>query len=176
MKRDLELFRPSNWYASREFATFQREMNRLFDQIWGDRANGASAVVVTPACDIDETDSHFIVTVDVPGMRKEDVKVEVDGDRLIVSGERKEERETKERNKYHSERYLGSFRRELTLPTGVNPANVEAAYENGELKIAVPKMEAAQTKSIPVGEGRPGIFARLTGQKEPAKFSKASGA
>lgn len=170
MRKELELFRPS-----REFTNLQKQMNRFFDEVWDETKLPTGDLMFAPACDISETDTHYVVSVDVPGVRKEDVKIEVVDNRLVISGARNEEKEVKEKNRYLSERYQGSFRREFTLPAGVDAEKIEAAQENGELKVAIPKTEAAKSKTVKIGESKSGLFSKLFSQKEQGKLLKASG-
>ena len=89
--------------------------------------------------DVEETDKEYKVLLDLPGMKKEEVKTSIVNHCLVVEGERKSKKKDK---KYHvSERSFGSFHREVSLPENADLDNVSAVYENGELKVTIPKKQ-----------------------------------
>jgi HSP20 family protein len=87
---------------------------------------------------------------DLPGVSKEQVKVETDKDQLTVRAERKEEKKSETKKKYLTEMYYGSYVRSFTLPSPVDEKKVDAKFENGVLTITIPKTEASKAKQIPV--------------------------
>ncbi len=103
-----------------------------------------------PAMDVVETGDHYVLTADLPGLKPEDVDIEVADRVLTVSGERKSETETTKDGYHRVERAFGSFKRSVTLPEGVNAEAVEAAFENGVLEIRIPKPEARKPRKISV--------------------------
>lgn len=110
------------------------------------RSSWLSAYARAPAMDVIERDKDFQVTVDVPGVRKEDIKLQITQDRrgrhlLTVSGERKEEQENVQKGFRSAHRLYGQFSRSLRLPDLAKPENVQARYENGVLKVIIPKTE-----------------------------------
>jgi HSP20 family protein len=104
----------------------------------------------SPAVDIYEDKGNIYLDVEVPGMKKEDVKVKVEDKTLTVSGERKLEREEKKEGYYRVERSYGSFCRSFYLPDYVDSTKIKAKYEGGVLKLSIPKKEEAKPKEIPV--------------------------
>ena len=120
---------------------------------------------VAPACDIEETDTHFVLCLDMPGIPKEDIAIHMSGNQLTVEGERSETKGA-EASRYRSERYA-SFRRSFTLPAGVDTDRVEANYKNGVLEIAIPKGESAKTRRIKIG-GEAAEREKITATKERA--------
>jgi HSP20 family protein len=116
----------------------------------------------SPTIEVTEKDNRLITKVDLPGVKKEDVKVEVADNRLTISGERKNEIEEKKENFYRSEREYGSFYRAVPLPAGVKAEEVKATFENGVLEVSVP---------LPV-RTRP--EARKIEIQEPAKAKNAA--
>jgi HSP20 family protein len=106
------------------------------------------------ACDLHETDDAYLVSVDIPGIRKEDVDIDVSGNTLTVRGERKEEYggENGGRSTY-SERRYGMFERSFTLPKDVDPDRVEATCESGVLHVMVPKAAEAKRHKVTIKEG-----------------------
>jgi HSP20 family protein len=104
----------------------------------------------SPRIDISEDEKHLIIEAEIPGMKKEDIKITLQDNILTIKGEKKKEEEKKEKNFYRSERIFGSFSRSFTLPVEVNSDKVEAKYENGALIIKMEKVTAkpANQKTI----------------------------
>jgi len=97
-----------------------------------------------------EDKDNVIVKAELPGMKKEDIEVTLAGDMLSISGERKEEKESKDAENYRSERYFGRFQRSVTLPHQVDPNKIQASYKDGILTVTLPKSEEAKRKQIEV--------------------------
>jgi HSP20 family protein len=133
-------FRPA-----RELQTIQQEMNRLFGTFFDSQAGGNGGVSVTrrwiPAMDLVEEDEHYVLRADLPGVREQDLKVELDDNVLTVSGERRSEHEQRKQGYYRVERASGSFSRSLVLPEGIDPQAIRARIEGGVLEVSVPKPE-----------------------------------
>ena len=93
-----------------------------------------------------------MVHVDLPGLRQEDIHVNVEKGLLSISGERNDEHQSNERGVYRRERSYGSFRRNIALPDNVDPAGIKANFQNGvlEISVALPKEDRPQSRSIPV--------------------------
>lgn len=144
-------------------AQIQREMDRTFRDLQRDSAmpSNWAQTITSPSCDIQDAEGHFLVTMDIPGMKKEDIKVELSGNQLSIWGERNEEKEEKKKGNYRSERFYGSFARSFTLPDGVKAEDIATEYKDGVLRIAIPKNETAKPKQIKIGEHKPGFFERL---------------
>lgn len=103
-----------------------------------------------PATDVVETDKSYTLSMDLPGLKKEDIKIEVLDNVLNVSGERKNEISHEDNQSYRVEKSYGSFRRSFTLPRIVSPDGIEAHYENGVLNLTLPKTQLAQSKKIEI--------------------------
>src|SRR5919205_571185 len=104
------------WEPLREFSTLQNEMNRLFNTVFDAPSAGQSAAQMRrwmPAMDLVETDDHFVLRADLPGMSQEDVKIELEDQTLTISGERKAEHEERQEGFYRVERAFGPFSRSL---------------------------------------------------------------
>jgi HSP20 family protein len=130
---------------------FQREVNRLFDFRSSRPAkDGISAAGWMPAVDVVDEKDSIRVKADLPGLTKEGIEVSVDNGMLTIKGEKKEEKETREKDYIRSERYYGAFHRSFTLPAGVDAQKVNAVYKDGVLDITLPKREDAKTKQIKV--------------------------
>lgn len=117
------------------------------------------------ACDIDETNDHFVLSFDVPGIDKENIHIEAIGNSLVVSGERQRKSESEKAGTFRSERSFGSFQRSFTLPEGVNSDLIEADYSNGVLQISIAKAEEKKAKKISIGTGSKGLFSKLTARQ-----------
>ena len=152
----------STWEPfSRDFDRMFRDMERVFGPYRGVSGTGYDFV---PACDIEETESEYHLSMDVPGLEKEDFKIEVVGNSVSISGERKQEKEEKGANQYRLERSYGRFERTFTLPDGVKEDDIEANYDNGVLCLTLPKSEKSKAKHISVKSGKPSFMAKLTGK------------
>jgi HSP20 family protein len=146
--------------AFREFKTlepfrlFQQRMNRFFDEGFLPFAfpneEHIALTTWTPSCDIYETENEIVVKAEIPGAKKEDVKVNIEGNLLTLMGERKFEEETKKENYVRVERNYGQFLRRFTLPIFVNPSKITADFRDGMLTIVLPKLEEAKPKQIEV--------------------------
>lgn len=131
------------------FQTLRDEMEDLFGRFFPDgHADGVQ--VVRPSLDLSETDSAVQVRMDVPGMKAEDINIEVSGSTLRVSGERKDEKEEKGKTWHRVERRYGSFARTVTLPCAVKENQAKAEYADGVLTLSIPKAEEAKTRHIKV--------------------------
>lgn len=105
-----------------------------------------------PAIDITEHDDKFEVLAELPGVGMKDIDITVNGNTLTISGEKKETKEKKEDKYSYTERYYGSFRRDLTLPDNINVDDIKAEINSGVLKVSLPKSEKATPKKIDVKE------------------------
>ena len=143
------------WEPFRELNTLQTEMNRLFDSVFDAPrgGNGGAMRRWMPAMDLVETEDHFVLRADLPGMSEEDIKIEVEDGTLTVSGERKAEHEQRDEGYYRVERAFGSFSRSLTLPKGVDPEGVTASFDRGVLEVRVPKPEERKPRRIEIAGG-----------------------
>lgn len=126
--------------------------NRFFGEDLMDETskNGLTPSAWRPMTDIYETKEAYVFKVELPGFKKEDVKVEFSGDTLSLRGERKQEEETKSENLHRLERSYGLFERSFTIPKNVDAKKIEASLKDGILVLTIPKLEEAQTKAIPI--------------------------
>lgn len=130
---------------------FQREMNRLLDlKLNRSFKTGNGSSVWAPAVDILDEKDHVRVRADIPGMKREDIEVSWENNRLTLKGEKKDEREVKDKDYVRSERYYGAFHRTFSLPEGIDAAKVNATYKDGVLDVILPKKEGAKPKQIKV--------------------------
>jgi HSP20 family protein len=141
------------WEPARELQSFQQEVNRLFGTVFDSQAGGGHARALrrwVPAVDLVEEGDQYVLRADLPGVREQDVKVEVKENVLTVSGERHSEHEDRRDGYYRVERSSGRFSRSLLLPDGVDPEAVRARYENGVLEVSVPKPERPQPHRVSI--------------------------
>mgnify|MGYP001121166250 CR=1 FL=1 len=105
---------------------------------------------VFPVMDVTETPEQFIIEAEVPGIQKENLKLSIKKDELVIEGEKKEENKKEGESFLRIERSYGSFRRSIRLPSEIDQSKVKAKYENGVLKISLPKTEKEKPKEIEV--------------------------
>ena len=157
--------------AARDPFALLRQMTNEFDRMFGDplwpspsfRAlTLPEAVAWAPKVDVFEKDNRLITKVDLPGMKKEDVKVEVTDGRLALSGERKHESEEKKDTFYRSEREYGSFCRTVPLPDGVKLEDIKATFADGVLEVSIPLPARADAKVRKVNIEEPAPAAKNT--------------
>jgi len=138
------------WRHMRDLSTIQDEINRMFDDcvVNHDRETGMAKIY--PASDIVESKDSFEISIELPGLKKEDVKVTLQNNMLIISGEKKVESESKDHTFHRVERTYGSFYRSFELPMPVDSGKIQADFKDGILKIGLPKVEEAKPKEIAI--------------------------
>ena len=140
-----------------QLATLQSDMARLMNSVFSGQplgGNGGTGVSSwLPPVDIQETEDSLVLSFDLPGMKEDEIQVELDDNVLTVSGQRERQQERKEDSYYRFERRFGQFSRSVALPAGVNDDSIQAKYENGVLEIRVPKPEEYKPKRIQIGGG-----------------------
>jgi len=139
------------WNPFSNLLRLQREMDSLFDDF--ERTpfrRGLREFDWYPSVDVSENEDEIKVEADLPGMKKEDIDVNIDGNLLTIKGERKKEEETEGEGYYRSERSYGTFQRTFTLPSNVDTEQVKAKFKNGVLSLSLPKLEEAKGKKIEI--------------------------
>ncbi|MDW8102257.1 MAG: Hsp20/alpha crystallin family protein [Anaerolineae bacterium] len=139
------------WEPFRELISLREAMDRLLEESFV-RPFGVlpSARFETFALDMYETENDLVVKASLPGVKPEDININVTGDLLTIKAEVKEEKEVKEENYFRRERRFGTFCRSVTLPIDVDVDKAKAEYENGVLTLTFPKAEAVKPKVIKV--------------------------
>ena len=140
------------------FLPLQREVDRVFEDFTrgfpsfptSPAFQTRGAVDLLPSMDVTETDKEIEITAELPGLQEKDVQVNVADNVLTIKGEKKSEKEEKDKNYRMFERSYGAFSRTLDLPAGINPDTIKASLSNGVLKVTVPKPAAAQVKKVEV--------------------------
>ena len=139
------------WRPMRDLFHIQDDLNRFVNDFFeSEPSRGAQNGVWNPAVDISETDNAIQVTAEIPGMKKEDIKISIHNNVLVLKGEKKKEKEEKEENYHRIERAYGSFMRSFSLPTSVNASKVKAAYKDGILTVELSKKEEAKPNEISI--------------------------
>ena len=133
----------------RGIVSLQDEVNRLFETMMRP-AGSAEIETWFPACDLRETESEYVVRAELPGIRREDVKISLVNNTLHIRGEKKQETEDKKGNWHHVERSYGAFERTFALPTAVSNDKIRAKFMNGVLEIVVPKTDEAKPREIQI--------------------------
>jgi HSP20 family protein len=149
------LFRRGGSAVGDYMGDLQRQIDRLFDDFagrWPIETPGNGSGRYWPALDMTETNDAVDVTAELPGIDAKDVDISVDGDTLTIKGEKKTEKETKDKNYYRAERSFGSFMRSVELPFDIDASKVEASYDKGVLKVHIGKPAGVKKdiKKIPV--------------------------
>ena len=141
------------WRPVRDIVSIQDEMNRMFDGFFGKKPQRwfePEEGLWSPTVDVSEDKDNIMLTAEVPGLKKEDIKLSVQDNVLTISGEKKQEKEEKDADYHRLERSFGSFCRSFTLPTPVQPDKIKASYKEGVLKVTLPKTEEVKPKEIPI--------------------------
>ena len=141
------------WDPFKNIATLQDRINRLFDDAFP-RQTGSQEEMSTcawrPLVDIYEADEGIVIKVDLPGVNKEDVSVEVKNNLLNIQGQRQMETTIDEDRYYRRERVCGTFERSFALRTEISPDSIKASFKNGVLTVRIPKPEEEIPKKVSV--------------------------
>jgi HSP20 family protein len=141
----------STWSPFDRLSSLRDEMNRLFDTSFPSFGRDAGLFSGwSPPLDVYQDKDNVFVKAELPGMTKDEIDISLQDDALVISGERKHEKESKEGEAFRSERYFGRFHRSVTLPTRVDGEKVKATYKDGILTVTLPKAEDAKPKQIQV--------------------------
>jgi len=103
-----------------------------------------------PLLDVSETNSHYTVELDIPGVKKDDINISVDNNVLTIKGKKEMDKERKDSNYYSRERFYGDFKRSMSLPSGVKTDKIDASFKDGVLTIRMPKEKSASVKTIDI--------------------------
>ncbi len=141
--------------------TWEHEIERFFDDFWrmpwpprwwrpGRWGLREAGLIQPPAVDVVDEKDHVVVKAELPGLAKEDVQVDLTDSTLTIRGEKKQEKEVKEKNFYRREREYGSFSRAIRLPAEVKTGEATAVFKDGVLEVRLPKTEEAKQKAVKV--------------------------
>ncbi|MCY2976759.1 MAG: Hsp20/alpha crystallin family protein [Planctomycetota bacterium] len=141
---------PSSLSNRDSLSSLRKEMDDLVTNFWGATPTTWLSGHLSPAVDLSEKENAFVMKVDIPGLESKDLNVQVHGNTVTVSGQRQEDKETKDKTFYRMERRQGSFSRSVNLPSNINEDEVAAEYVSGVLTLTLPKAESSKAKKIAV--------------------------
>jgi HSP20 family protein len=145
------------WSPLTELASLQNDMARMAETFFGSRPGNGGSSSWLPAVDVTETDEELVLSFDLPGLKEDEIAIELEDNVLTVSGQRERKHERKGDNYFRWERRFGQFARSIALPAGVSENEINATYENGVLEVHVPKPEEHKPKKIQIGVGSKAI-------------------
>ena len=128
------------------FFAFSRRFNDLMPE--GPSENGGRMIL--PAMDVAESEDSLTIQAELPGLKKDEVKITIENGVLTLSGEKKFEKEEKQKDYHLVERRYGSFHRQITLPSQMDADKAKASFEDGVLKVEIPKLEVAKPKQLEI--------------------------
>ena len=139
----------------RSLSRAQDSLDRMFNEIMPTMTptrflSANEGLVFAPSCEVTDEGASYSVKVDLPGVSKDNVKVEAFKDQLTIHAERREEKKSETKRKYLSEVSYGSYDRSFTLPGLIDDKKIDAKFENGVLTVSVPKAEASGGRQIPI--------------------------
>jgi HSP20 family protein len=135
----------TRWEPFAELGELRSRFDRRFDE-WLEGREHAW----TPAIDVVREDGHLVLRADLPGIKPEEVKIEVEDDILTVSGEHTESKEERDKHYVRRERRYGSFSRSMALPSGVDPKKIEAKTHDGVVEVTIPLPEEAKKEAVTI--------------------------
>ena len=146
--------RISRYQPLSPWSAFPGEMERFFDRAFhglsDDESGSVESNVWAPRMDFSETDTEYTMSMDLPGVDKKEVNVQVENHQLMVTGERKEERKQGKRDFHRIERKYGRFYRALALPQNALAEKAKADFKDGVLTVTVPKAEVSKPRRVEV--------------------------
>ena len=131
-------------------SSFRRQMDRLFDSFFGREPSLWSRERNIPLIDVMETAEEVVIKAELPDMDEKEVSLSLSGDNLIIKGERKGEKEEKDKRFHRMERWCGGFERVVALPVSVDQEKISAHYKKGVLEIHLPKKPEVKPRHIPI--------------------------
>ena len=152
----IELWRPKRGLARWDPFTEMEDVSSYWNNFFGENmfpstwSRLPSVREWLPAMDVYERDGKLIVKAELPGMHEDDINVSVEGNSLVIKGNKKFEKEVKEEDYYHCERSYGSFYRAVPLPAEVDKDKIDADYDDGVLEVTLSKLPEKKTKKVKV--------------------------
>ena len=134
----------------RSLFNVNNDLDNLFEDFFGNRQQSTEDTQISPRLNVEENENAWVISAELPGVAKEDVKVNFQDDFLTISGEKKFEKEDKDKNYHRVERSYGKFSRSLKIGKSVLSDKIDAEYKDGVLTISLPKAEEAKPKLIDV--------------------------
>ncbi len=140
------------WNPMGNFASVQDELNRVMEDVFGRRlrTDETGAALWQPPVDIEEQPDRYMIHLELPGMRLEDIKITLEDNRLVIRGEKTRTEEQKNATYHRLERVYGTFERSFSLNHAVKAEKIEATYRDGVLEVGLPKADEAKAREIPI--------------------------
>ncbi|MGD9488322.1 MAG: Hsp20/alpha crystallin family protein [Calditrichaceae bacterium] len=139
------------WAPKRGMMNLKDDMDRMFEDFFGSDVSPVENYnSVTPIVNVEETENDFMVSAELPGMTKDDIKITFQNNSLTISGEKKSEKDFKDANYHRYERRYGKFCRSISIPSSIVADKIEADYKNGVLMVNLPKAEEVKPKLIDI--------------------------
>jgi HSP20 family protein len=141
----------TRWEPFEGLSPFGATFGRFFDDVWGRHSGTEDGNrLIAPPVDVCEDENHLTITTELPGLAKEDVKIQVENNVLVISGEKRLERDEQDKNFLRLERRYGSFYRAISLPKGVNSEGADAEFRDGVLRVRLPKREDVKPRTVKI--------------------------
>ena len=137
------------WDPATTVPTLQNRVNRLFEDMFPETREDLGLMEWRPSVDTYEKDDAIVVKAELPGVKKEDVDIDISNNVLTINGERHYD-DVKNEDYYRRERFHGKFQRAFTLPDNVDMSNIDASFKDGVIEVTVPKTEKTQTQKIEI--------------------------
>jgi HSP20 family protein len=140
------------WRPRRYVPAVSSDIDRVFDGLMRGWVNPGSLSEGSwnPSIDVSERDGEIVVSAEVPGIDPKDIEISVEDNRLIISGEKRQEAEENGKNYYRVERVYGSFKRSFALPSSADVENVKASSKDGVLSVSIPKRQDEESKKVEI--------------------------
>ncbi|PIS28545.1 MAG: hypothetical protein COT43_06245 [Candidatus Marinimicrobia bacterium CG08_land_8_20_14_0_20_45_22] len=138
------------WTPRGSLVNFRNEFDKMFDTFFNTGAEETGLTAVSPAVDIEENEKEFVLTAELPGSKKEDVKVNVHENMLSISGEKTQEKKINEKNYRLNERMFGKFERSFRLPDSADQEHISAEFKHGVLIVTIPKLKESLAKRVEI--------------------------
>jgi len=138
-------------FPGRNLHNLKDDIDRFYDEFFGPRSDDSESIgKISPRVNIEETDNEIILSAELPGMAREDVKITFKDGNISILGEKKEAKDTKDRNFHRYERNYGSFCRTFSVPNQVKSDKIDASFKNGILVVTLPKAEESKPQEIEI--------------------------
>jgi len=139
------------WTPRRSMVNWHNDVDRCFDNFFNSDYKLSDGIsTIRPVVNVEETENDFHILAELPGMDKKDIQISIEDGTLSINGEKKNVKESKDKNYHRVERSYGKFHRSFKLPNGIDLEKIDADYKNGILNISLPKSEEAKPKQIEV--------------------------
>ncbi|MCD6204806.1 MAG: Hsp20/alpha crystallin family protein [Candidatus Marinimicrobia bacterium] len=140
----------THWIPRSSLIDYQREIENLLDSFFGSRPEEETECAISPSVDIEELEKSYSINIELPGVNKKDVSINVNEDILSIEGEKKPGKDTNKYKYHRRERTYGKFHRSFRLPDIVDTNSIDAVFKNGVLNITIPKRKENLSKNIEI--------------------------